>query len=55
MKRSEFELLVTQALTDKPIEIKNRMENVEGVVEEEPSKDQIAGTFIGDEESLVAI
>ena len=34
MKRSEFELLVTQALTDIPIEFQNRLENVDVVVEE---------------------
>ena len=46
MKRSEFELLVTQALTAIPIEFQNRLENVDVVVEEAPSKDQIAGAFL---------
>ena len=55
MKRSEFELLVTQALTDIPIEFQNRLENVDVVVEEVPSKDQIAGTFFGDEDCLVGL
>ena len=55
MKRSEFELLVTQALTDIPIEFQNRLENVDVVVEEVPSKDQIAGTYFGDEDCLVGL
>ena len=55
MKRSEFELLVTQALTEIPIEFQNRLENVDVVVEEVPSKDQIAGTFFGDEDCLVGL
>ena len=55
MKRSEFELLVTQALTDIPIEFQNRLENVDVVVEEVPSKDQIAGTFFGDQDCLVGL
>ena len=53
MKRSEFELLVTQALTAIPIEFQNRLEYVDVVVEEAPSKDQIAGAFFGDEDCLV--
>ena len=41
MKRSEFELLVTQALTDIPVEFQNLLENVDVVVDDVPSKDQI--------------
>ena len=48
-------MLVTQALTDIPIEFQNRLENVDVVVEEVPSKDQIAGTFFGDEDCLVGL
>ena len=49
MKRSEFELLVTQALTDIPVEFQNLLENVDVVVDDVPSKDQIGGSFLGEE------
>ena len=53
MKRSEFELLVAKALTDIPLQFQSRLENVDVVVEDVPSKDQIASTFFGDQDYLM--
>ena len=55
MKRSEFELLVTQALTDIPVEFQNLLENVDVVVDDVPSKDQIGGSFLGEEDCFIGL
>ena len=55
MKRSEFELLVTKALADIPLQFQYRLENVDVVVEDVPSKDQIASSFFGDEDCLIGL
>ena len=45
MKRSEFELLVTKALADIPLQFQYRLENVDVVVEDVPSE-KSSGVFL---------
>ena len=46
MNRAQFEMLVRQALSDLPEEIKARLENVDVVVDDEPSRNQLVGSGI---------
>ncbi|PZC43436.1 MAG: putative Zn-dependent protease, minimal metalloprotease (MMP)-like domain [Chloroflexi bacterium] len=55
MKRSEFELLVTDALTDIPKQFQERLENVDVLVEDVPSKDQIVGSYFEDQDCLIGL
>lgn len=55
MNRSEFESLVTKALTEIPVEFQDRLQNVDVVVDDMPSKDQIGGSFVGEEDLLIGL
>ncbi len=55
MKRSEFELLVTQVLTELPKEFQDRLQSVDVVVEDVATKEQIAGRHFEDEDLLIGL
>ncbi len=55
MERARFERLVRQALDELPGEISSRMENVDVVVEEAPSRDQLIGSGLDEDESLLGL
>lgn len=46
MEREEFEALVVRALTDLPAEFRNKLENIDVVVEERPTRRQLAKSGI---------
>ena len=55
MKRSEFELLVSEAMDDIPVEFQDRLENVDVVVDDIPPKDNIGASFVSDEDFLICL
>ena len=55
MTRTQFERLVREALMDIPDEIKVRLENVDVVVEEWPTPDQLAGAGIDEDHYLMGL
>ena len=55
MTRAEFEALVVRALEGIPDEIGSRLDNVDVVVEDVPSRDQLAGNEIGEGELLLGL
>ncbi|NQV00944.1 MAG: metallopeptidase family protein [Parcubacteria group bacterium] len=55
MKRIEFEKLVEQAALNLPKYIQNKMNNVEIVVEDKPSKEQLKKIKISSEYSLLGL
>jgi predicted Zn-dependent protease with MMP-like domain len=55
MTRAEFEALVVRALEGIPDEIGSRLDNVDVVVEDVPTRDQLAGTEIGEGEILLGL
>ena len=55
MTLDEFERLVRQALSEIPEEISARLDNVDLVVEDEPSRDQLIGSGIGDDHLLLGL
>ncbi len=52
MDRAEFERVVRRALGEIPTEIQARLENVDVVVEDRPSRDQLVGSGLEGEELL---
>ena len=55
MHRLRFERLVRQAITDLPDTFLERMENVDVVVEDAASRDQIIGSGLDDGEDLLGL
>ena len=55
MTRAQFERLVRQALTDIPDEIEVRLENVDIVVEEWATDDQLVGANIPEDQHLLGL
>ena len=55
MELSEFEGLVRQALTQIPPEITQHLGNVDLVVEERPSNEQLVGSGIGNDQVLMGL
>ena len=55
MQRSTFEQLVRKALEGLPEEISSRLENVDLVVEESPSTEQLAGHVLEDDDYLLGL
>ena len=55
MTRTQFERLVREALMDIPDEIKVRLENVDVVVEDWPTPDQLAGAGIDEDHYLMGL
>ena len=55
MERLQFEELVRRALRDIPEEIRSRINNVDIVVEETPSRDQMAAAGIPEDELLLGL
>ncbi len=55
MERPRFEQLVRQALDDLPDEIRTRMDNVDLVVEELPTRDQLVGSGLDEWEYLLGL
>jgi predicted Zn-dependent protease with MMP-like domain len=55
MERAQFERLVRQALDDLPGDILSCMDNVDVVVEEVASRDQLIGSGLDDDELLLGL
>lgn len=55
MSRQRFEALVRQAMREIPREFRNRLDNVEIVVEEEPSAELLADLGYGGAETLFGL
>jgi len=55
MKRIEFEKLTEQAISDLPEHIKSKIDNVEILVENEPSKEQLQKIKVGSKYSLLGL
>ncbi len=55
MKRIEFEKLTEQAISDLPEHIKSKIDNVEILVENEPSKEQLRKIKVGSKYSLLGL
>lgn len=55
MDTLQFERLVRQAINELPTEFLSRMENVDVVVEERPTRDQLVGSGLDDDESLLGL
>ena len=55
MERSEFEELVRRALQQLPEEVRRHMENVDLVVEDNPTSEQLASSMMEDGEYLLGL
>ena len=55
MERSRFERLVRQAIESIPEEIRHYVDNVDLVVEDSPSRNQLASSLIRDDEYLLGL
>ena len=55
MDTPQFERLVRQALNELPSEFRSRMENVDVVVEARATRDQLIGSGLDDDESLLGL
>ena len=55
MDRAQFERLVRQALAEIPGEIQAQLENIDLVVDDRPSKDQLIGSGIEEGECLLGL
>ena len=55
MTRAEFDRLVVTALDQIPDEIGSRLDNVDVVVEDVPTREQLAGNDIGEGELLLGL
>ncbi|HIN71291.1 MAG TPA: hypothetical protein EYM98_01775 [Dehalococcoidia bacterium] len=55
METSKFEQLVRQALNELPNEFHSRMENVDIVVEDRPTRDQLIGSGLDEDECLLGL
>ena len=55
MTRAEFERLVREALSDIPAEIRDRLNNVDLVVEDSPTREQLVGSRIEDDHYLLGL
>ena len=55
MTLEEFEGLVRRALDEIPEEISSRLDNVDLVVEDEPSRGQLIGSGLGDDHLLLGL
>ena len=55
MKRREFEKLVVRALDELPPEFKERLDNVDVVVEDEPSREQREESALAPDETLYGL
>ena len=55
MERSRFERLVRQAIESIPEEIRAYVDNVDLVVEDSPSRNQLASSLIRDDEYLLGL
>ena len=55
MDTPQFERLVRQALNELPAEFQSRMENVDVVVEPRPTRDQLIGSGLDDDQSLLGL
>lgn len=55
MDTPQFERLVRQALNELPVEFRSRMENVDVVVEARATRDQLIGSGLDDDESLLGL
>jgi predicted Zn-dependent protease with MMP-like domain len=55
METSKFEQLVRQALNELPNEFHSRMENVDIVVEDHPTRDQLIGSGLDEDECLLGL
>ncbi|MBI4280534.1 MAG: metallopeptidase family protein [Armatimonadetes bacterium] len=55
LSRRRFERLVAEALEGIPEEIRRRMDNVEVVVEDWPTREQLASVDLGDEDLLFGL
>ena len=52
---AQLERLVRQALNELPVELRSRMENVDVVVEARATRDQLIGSGLDDDESLLGL
>ena len=55
METSQFEQLVRRAINELPDEFHSRMENVDIVVEDRPSRDQLIGSGLDEDECLLGL
>ena len=55
MERPSFERLIRQALEELPNEIRLRMDNVDVVLEDLPTPDQLVGSGLDDDECLLGL
>ena len=55
MERSEFEELVRRALQQLPEEVREHMENVDLVVEDGPTNDQLANSMMEEDQYLLGL
>ena len=55
MRQADFERLVREALSQMPEEIRARLDNVDVVVEDWPSKNQLVGSGIEDGQYLMGL
>lgn len=55
METSDFERLVRQAISEIPAEIRQFMDNVDVLVDERPSNDQLVGSGIEKEQILLGL
>ena len=55
MTRAEFERLVRDALEEVPKEISARLDNVDVVVEDRPTRNQLVGTRIEEDQYLLGL
>ena len=55
MDRGQFERLVRRALGDIPAELRVHLENVDVLVEDWPSRDQLLGTGLEEDELLLGL
>ena len=55
MTRAQFEALVRQALADIPEQIRSHVDNVDVVVEDWPSRAQLVGSGIDEEQYLLGL
>lgn len=55
MEKSKFERLVRETLEDLPDEIRLRLDNVDVVVDDLPTSDQLVGSGLDERESLLGL
>jgi predicted Zn-dependent protease with MMP-like domain len=55
MNRDRFEQLVAQAVEDLPEEFQERLENIDIVVEDYPTSDQLRSSGTGDDYTLLGL